>query len=148
MIMLTQVVGQEPNNSEARLRLANVLDDMGQKAEALEIVSEGKLRELVALTIVLRLRAQNDQPIKGRGPSREEQGTKADKIASRKLNKRVLEDQMKSAMQGLWEQVQAAEQGIEAVPPEVGALDRFIMSAGTMVENFRLAKGNFSKGRV
>jgi len=30
-----------PSNLEARLRLANVLEETGQKAEALEIVSDG-----------------------------------------------------------------------------------------------------------
>lgn len=49
-------------------------------------------------------------------------------------------------MQILWSEVQAAEEGIEE--GDLGALDRFIYAAGTMIENFRLAKSNFNKNRV
>jgi hypothetical protein len=36
------VVAEDPDHLEARLRLANVLEEDGQKAEALEIVTDGK----------------------------------------------------------------------------------------------------------
>lgn len=49
-------------------------------------------------------------------------------------------------MASLWEEVQEAEQGINDGEP--WALDKFIHSAGTMVETFRLAKSNFTKNRV
>ena len=35
------VVAEDPDHLEARLRLANVLEEDGQKAEALEIVTDG-----------------------------------------------------------------------------------------------------------
>lgn len=49
-------------------------------------------------------------------------------------------------MSSLWEEVREAEQGINDGEP--WALDKFIHSAGTMVETFRLAKSNFTKNRV
>lgn len=49
-------------------------------------------------------------------------------------------------MASLWDEVQEAEQGINEGEP--WALDKFIQSAGTMVETFRLAKSNFTKNRV
>jgi thioredoxin-like negative regulator of GroEL len=36
-----EVVSVDPSHYDAQLRLANVLEDMGQKAEALEIVMNG-----------------------------------------------------------------------------------------------------------
>lgn len=72
--------------------------------------------------------------------------TKVEKAGERTLTKRVLEDQMRTRMQELWEQVQTAEAEIQEGHPT--ALDRFIEAAGTMVENFRLAKSNFGKNRV
>jgi thioredoxin-like negative regulator of GroEL len=36
------VVAEDADHLEARLRLANVLEEMGKKAEALEIVTDGK----------------------------------------------------------------------------------------------------------
>jgi general transcription factor 3C polypeptide 3 (transcription factor C subunit 4) len=96
-------------------------------------------------------------PLRGRGQNRQHQSdspvpgprqSKADKAANRNLTKKILEDQMRSAMQSLWQQVQSAERGIEASPPEEGALERFIQSAGTMIENYRLARTNFTKGGV
>jgi hypothetical protein len=35
------VAAEDPDHLEARLRLANVLEDQGKKAEALEIVTDG-----------------------------------------------------------------------------------------------------------
>lgn len=72
--------------------------------------------------------------------------TKADKTASQKLNKKILEEQMKQKMRQMWEEVQEAEAGI--AEGDLGALDRFIFAAGTMIENFRFAKSNFRKNRV
>jgi general transcription factor 3C polypeptide 3 (transcription factor C subunit 4) len=154
------VVGQQPDNLEARLRLANVLDDTGHKAEALEIVSEGDRSldptpDCTDVLLVLRIRALKDQPApRGRGPNRQDpdapqsRQSKADKAATQTLNKRILEQQMSTTMQELWQQVQSAEQGITSDPAEEGALDRFVMAAGTMIENYRLARSNFTKGRV
>jgi len=62
------------------------------------------------------------------------------------LSKRVLEDQLRSKMQALWSEVQGAEEGIEQ--GDIGALERFVEAAGTMIENYRLSKGNFTKARV
>ena len=42
MESLTSVTSVDPKNYEARLRMATVLDEMGQKDEALDIVDEGK----------------------------------------------------------------------------------------------------------
>jgi thioredoxin-like negative regulator of GroEL len=36
-----KVVAEDPDHLEARLRLANVLEEAGEKAEALEIVTDG-----------------------------------------------------------------------------------------------------------
>lgn len=70
----------------------------------------------------------------------------AERDAERKLTKAVLADQMKQKMQALWDEVRMAEDAIgEGVD---GALERFILAAGTMVENFRLARSNFDKNRV
>jgi len=35
------VAAEDPDHLEARLRLANVLEEQGKKAEALEIVTDG-----------------------------------------------------------------------------------------------------------
>lgn len=37
------VVSADPENLEVKLRMATVLEDMGRRAEALEMVSEGEL---------------------------------------------------------------------------------------------------------
>lgn len=66
--------------------------------------------------------------------------------SEQRLTKRVLENQATATMASLWEEVQEAEQGINEGEP--WALDKFIHSAGTMVETFRLAKSNFTKNRV
>jgi hypothetical protein len=39
--VLIVVVAEDPDHLEARLRLANVLEETGDKAEALEIVTDG-----------------------------------------------------------------------------------------------------------
>lgn len=65
--------------------------------------------------------------------------------SEQRLTKRVLENQATATMASLWEEVQEAEQGINEGEP--WALDKFIHSAGTMVETFRLAKSNFTKNR-
>lgn len=41
------VAAEDPNHLEARLRLANVLEEQGKKAEALEIVTDGKFSWLI-----------------------------------------------------------------------------------------------------
>lgn len=66
--------------------------------------------------------------------------------SEQRLTKRVLENQATATMASLWEEVQEAEQGINDGEP--WTLDKFIQSAGTMVETFRLAKSNFTKNRV
>jgi len=38
------VIENDPGNIEAKMRLANVLEDTGKKVEALELVSEGETR--------------------------------------------------------------------------------------------------------
>lgn len=117
------VTESQKTNSEALLALAGVLEDMGRKAEALDIVSDV-------------LRRGDFVASDGRG--------KGEKGA--RLNKRVLETQAAYTMQGLWEDVQKAEDGINNGDP--WALDKFIHAAGTMIETFRLAKSNFTKNRV
>lgn len=78
-----------------------------------------------------------------------EKETKREKTVKRGLTKRILEDQMRQRMTELWEEVQAAEAAIDGGGDGFSvALDRFIAAAGTMVENFRLARGNFGKNRV
>lgn len=138
----------DPSHYDAQLRLANVLEDMGQKAEALEIVMNGmsastkyNMSEFRGLTV---LALKNRSRTEAAAPA--EKHSKAEKAAARKLNKRVLEDQMRGRMQGLWADVVSAEDGIGNGEP--GALDKFIYSAGTMIETFRLAKSNFGKNRV
>ena len=144
------VISVDENNLEARLRYAQVLEDVGRKAEALEVITEGQLCSPVLpsanLLSVLRLRAtrERDRP-KGRAAG-EKSMSKSEKAGQRKLTKRIMEDQMRSTMESLWQEVQAAEAGIQE--NEAGALDRYIQAAGTMIENFRLAKGNFGKSRV
>lgn len=129
------VVSVRPDNLDARLKLASVLEELGQKSEALEIVSE-----------VLRIRALESHTTRGRGPTEKPRQSKADKNVTQKLNKRVLENQMRQKMQEFWEEVQMAEAGI--MNGDFGSLDRFVAAAGTMIENFRLAKANFSKNRA
>ena len=53
---------------------------------------------------------------------------------------------MRQTMQDLWAQVLLAESGIGEGEP--GALEHFIQAAGTMIENFQLAKILYSKNRV
>jgi general transcription factor 3C polypeptide 3 (transcription factor C subunit 4) len=66
-------------------------------------------------------------------------------MAAQRLNKRVLEAQASTTMKGLWQDVREAEEGINN--GEAWALDKFIHSAGTMIETYRLAKSNFTKNR-
>ncbi|ORX38805.1 hypothetical protein BD324DRAFT_655212, partial [Kockovaella imperatae] len=128
------VATEDEENLEARVRMANVLDELGRKAEALEVITE-----------VIKARAATHRDA-GRPPKgRSKVMSKSEKVGQRKLTKRVLEEQMKTTMQSLWEDVQAAEEGI--ANGDLQALDRFIDAAGTMVENFRLAKANFNKTR-
>jgi hypothetical protein len=91
--------------------------------------------------IVLRRRAQQ-------GPASRSQPrvSKADKNAERSLTKRVLEDQMRQKMVALWQEVLTAERLLEE--GDVGALDEFIHSAGTMIDNHRMAKHMFTRHRV
>ncbi|OCF32590.1 hypothetical protein I317_00359 [Kwoniella heveanensis CBS 569] len=142
---LQWVMENDPENINARLRLANVLEDMGHKAEALDLVSE-----------VIRRRAHRDKDsrqlnrltlagLDDASAAAAEHLNKAEKAANKRLTKRVLEDQMRTQMQNLWLDVQEAERGIDE--GEAGALDRFISAAGTMIENYRLNRGNFSKSR-
>ncbi|WWD21507.1 hypothetical protein CI109_105993 [Kwoniella shandongensis] len=138
---LQWVVSNDPENIQARLRLANVLEDMGRKNEALELVSD-----------VIRTRAhrEKDSITQQRSQqyhqsSQEPSLTKSERAANKKLTKRVLEDQMRSQMQSLWQDVQESEAGTER--GDVGALDQFIQAAGTMIENYRLNRGNFTKSR-
>ena len=72
--------------------------------------------------------------------------TKAEQVGERKLTRAVLEGQIRDQMQALWLAAQEAEAEIGQGSPS--ALDDFIQAAGTMVENFRLAKNNFTKSRV
>ncbi|KAK8847416.1 hypothetical protein IAR55_005274 [Kwoniella newhampshirensis] len=143
---LQWVVSNDPENIQARLRLANVLEDMGRKNEALELVSD------VIRTRAHREKDTNAQQRSRQQPQEEQQPqpqqttlTKSERAANKKLTKRVLEDQMRSQMQNLWQDVQDSELGTEQ--GDVGALDRFIQAAGTMIENYRLNKGNFTKSR-
>jgi general transcription factor 3C polypeptide 3 (transcription factor C subunit 4) len=53
---------------------------------------------------------------------------------------------MREQMHAFWDDIQQAEAALEEGEP--GALDRFMYAAGTMIENFRLAKSNFGKNRV
>ena len=127
--------------------MANVLDELGRKPEALEVITEGELSgRYVVDWPVIKARAitnkESGQGSRGRGKAL----TKSEKAGQRKLTKRVLEEQMKSTMQSLWQDVRAAEEGI--ANGAIEALDNFIEAAGTMVENFRLAKSNFTKSRV
>lgn len=109
--------------------MAACLEDTGQKAEALELISE-----------VLRARAAEL-------PHRTERQRKdpADAPAGR-MGKKAYEEQMRDQMQQLWNDVCVAEEGIDS--GDLGALDTFIQAAGTMIENYRMAKGNFTKSRV
>jgi hypothetical protein len=93
------------------------------------------------LMIVLRRRAQQ-------GPSSRSQPrvSKGDKNAERSLTKRILEDQMRQKMVALWQEVLTAERSLEE--GDVGALDEFIHSAGTMIDNHRMAKQMFTRHRV
>lgn len=112
-----------PNDSEVLLAFAGVLEDMGRKTEALAMVA--------------RVLQHGDTLPSSDGTTKGKAG---------RMNKRVLETQAAHTMQGLWEDVQKAEDGINNGDP--WALDKFIHSAGTMIETFRLAKSNFTKNRV
>ncbi|EIW71252.1 hypothetical protein TREMEDRAFT_27203, partial [Tremella mesenterica DSM 1558] len=92
-----------------------------------------------ALRWVLRGRITRGEVRTGRGPS------KGDRSAEGMFTRRMLEEEMHSLMQSLWKDVQAAEEGI--ANGEVGALDKFVYAAETMVENFRVARNNFGKNR-
>jgi len=53
---------------------------------------------------------------------------------------------MRQKMVALWQEVLTAEQLLEE--GDVGALDEFIHSAGTMIDNHRMAKQMFTRHRV
>ncbi|KIY33595.1 general transcription factor 3C polypeptide 3 (transcription factor C subunit 4) [Cryptococcus gattii E566] len=120
---LQWVASEVPDNLEAKLRIANVLEDMGRKAEALDIVTE-----------VIRTRG--------------ERGTLSSTIQMQpgvRISKRMLEEQLRSQMQNLWADVQDAERG--TMEGEEGALERFVESAGLLIENYRMDRSNFTKNR-
>ncbi|WWC67957.1 uncharacterized protein I206_101876 [Kwoniella pini CBS 10737] len=145
---LKWVVDNSPDNINARLRLANVLEDMGRKAEALELVSDIIRTRAHREKDRYSMRRPSEYPLEEEEeeqPTPSDSYTKAEKAAKKKLTKRILEDQMRSQMQNLWKDVQDAEKGIEE--GDIGALDRFISAAGTMIENYRMNRGNFSKSR-
>ncbi|KLT39056.1 TPR-like protein [Cutaneotrichosporon oleaginosum] len=119
---LEWAVDHLPHDSEVLLAFAAVLEDMGRKTEALEIVA--------------RVLQHGDSLPSGDGTHKGKAG---------RMNKRVLETQAAYTMQGLWDDVQKAEEGINNGDP--WALDKFIHSAGTMIETFRLARSNFTKNR-
>lgn len=48
---LHTVVSADPENLEVKLRMATVLEDMGRRAEALEMVSEGEYYHLAVASI-------------------------------------------------------------------------------------------------
>lgn len=128
-----------------------MLEDLGQKAEALDIVTEGESANYcfsgpADAASVLRERAHRGEYTVDEQTGTKRKATKSERAASQKLTKRVLEDQMRARMHDLWDDVQAGITGIEEGDPE--GLNRFIFAAGTMIENFRLARGNFSKNRV
>ncbi|GMK54381.1 hypothetical protein CspeluHIS016_0109670 [Cutaneotrichosporon spelunceum] len=119
---LEWAVSVMPDDSEVLLAFAGVLEDMGRKTEALEMVA--------------RVLQHGDALPTGDGTTKGKVG---------RMNKRVLETQAAYTMQGLWEDVQKAEDGINN--GDMYALDKFIHAAGTMIETFRLAKSNFTKNR-
>lgn len=121
-----------PSDQATRLRLATVYEDMGRKNDALDLVSD-----------VLKYRAQNEAA--ERRP-REKTAARGEALAQQKLNKSILEDQMRQKMTSMWESAREAEEGIN--DGRIGALEEYMRVAGTMVETFRLAKRNFGKGRV
>lgn len=53
---------------------------------------------------------------------------------------------MRQKMVALWQEVIAAEQALEE--GDVDALDQFIHSAGTMIDNHRMARHMFTRHRV
>ncbi|WVN89418.1 uncharacterized protein L203_104641 [Cryptococcus depauperatus CBS 7841] len=118
---LEWVANVDPENFEAKLKMASVLEDLGRKAEALDIITE-----------IIRTRASR--------------GTLSSTVQpNAKISRRTLEDQMKSQMHNLWLDVQDAER--RTMQGEEGALDRFVESAGVLVENYRMDRSNFSKSR-
>ncbi|WVF69789.1 hypothetical protein IAT40_004568 [Kwoniella sp. CBS 6097] len=142
---LQWVMENDPENINARLRLANVLEDMGHKAEALDLVSEVIRRRAHREKDSRHINRLNLSHLDDASAAAAEHLNKAEKAANKRLTKRVLEDQMRTQMKNLWLDVQDAERGIDE--GEAGALDRFISAAGTMIENYRLNRGNFSKSR-
>lgn len=138
---------------QARLRLANLYDDLGKRAEALEIVRE-----------VMRYAAANDtEPRRGAaerrsratmnvdllsmsGPGIGSVGTRAERTAQARLNKSVYQDQMRQSMQDMLGQAKEAEE--QMGQGSMASLEEFMMVAGNMIETFRLAGRNFGKNRV
>lgn len=109
------------------------------------IIREASSSEYCILMPVLRERARGDASSVTL-PAPRKNMSKAERAANQRLTKRVLEDQMRQKMMALWRDVQEAERGTEN--GDVGALDKFIYSAGTMVENHRMAARMFNKNRV
>ena len=72
--------------------------------------------------------------------------SRTEKATHRTLTKRMLEDQMRQKMVSLWQEVLAAEKALDE--GDVGALDAFILAAGTMIDNHRMAKQMFTRHRV
>ncbi|WOO80159.1 Transcription factor tau subunit sfc4 [Vanrija pseudolonga] len=117
---LRWVVDMDKSNTEARMALARVLEDMGQKDEAYEIVTE-----------LTRAR---------------ERGAKGERApAERKATKISLQQQMADTMKRLFQDAEAAEEQLNEGEP--WALEAFTEAADRMIETFRLAKSNFSKNR-
>lgn len=116
----------------------------------LMIVLQDKAAQEASGLPAQRMPRQNKDKDKDKDGNKEQgKPTKRETTAARGLTKRILENQMQQRMKELWEEVQAAEAVIDAGGEGFTmALDRFIAAAGTMVENFRMARGNFGRNRV
>lgn len=133
---------------EARLRLSQLYQDIGRRAEALDIVAEVIRYNAAHETHTTRGAAERRAraTIAAYGAAAGADGTRADRAAHQRLNRSILEDQTRQRMGNMWETVKQAEEGIGRGVQ--GDIEAFMQVAGTMVETFRLAGRNFGKNRV
>ena len=139
----------------ARLRLAHLYEDMGRRAEALDIATEvmryravnepsgnrGAGERRARNTIASGLYSGLSTELGGHGP-----GPRNERSARERLERSIMEDQTKQQMALFWSQVQHLEESIGE--GKAGAIEQFMQVAGSMVETFRLAGRNFGKNRV
>ncbi|WVQ83249.1 hypothetical protein IAT38_005388 [Cryptococcus sp. DSM 104549] len=137
------VAERDEEDWEARMRMASLLEEMGDTQAAYEMVSEIIRTRAHANKDATRVsRTGTTAPFAAPGPDGE---PTTEPGAGGRLSSRALAGQTRVEMRELYAIVQDAERGIDEQEP--GAVESYVDNAALMIEYFRLNKGNFTKSR-